>query len=264
MARKPTRSKKKTRARSRSRPGSKRPRRSFARRILRLMVIVTVLGVLAPGLPIAALRLVSPPTTAFMLHSRTEDPATGRACSRVEYRWVSWPDISPGVPRAILVAEDQRFFEHRGFDTKAIEAALDEFAAGGRMRGASTLSQQVAKNLFLWPGRSVVRKALEVWLTGWIEALWSKRRIVEVYVNVAQFGPCVFGVEAASRRFFGVPASHVSPNQAALLAAVLPSPGRMRVDDPGPFTQERAREILEEMNRGGGPAYLEGLSLSGH
>jgi monofunctional biosynthetic peptidoglycan transglycosylase len=228
------------------------------------MVIVAVLGVLAPGLPIAALRLVSPPTTAFMLHSRADDPATGRACSRVEYRWVSWPDISPVVPRAILVAEDQRFFEHRGFDTKAIEAALEEFAAGGRMRGASTLSQQVAKNLFLWPGRSVVRKTLEVWLTAWIEALWSKRRIVEVYANVAQFGPCVFGVEAASRRFFGVPASRVSPNQAALLAAVLPSPGRMRVDDPGPFTQERAREILEEMNRGGGPAYLEGLSLSGH
>jgi monofunctional biosynthetic peptidoglycan transglycosylase len=225
---------------------------------------VAVLSVLAPGIPIAVFRFVPPPTTAFMLHSRASDPATGRACPLVEYRWVAWPNISPSVPRAVLVAEDQRFFEHRGFDTKAIEAALDDFAAGGRMRGASTLSQQVAKNLFLWPGRSVVRKGLEVWLTVWIEALWPKRRIIEVHVNVAQFGPCVFGVGAASQRFFGVPASRVSPSQAALLAAVLPSPGRMRVEDPGPFTQERAREIHEEMNRGGGPTYLEGLSLSGH
>jgi monofunctional biosynthetic peptidoglycan transglycosylase len=264
MARRATRPKANSRARSKARPRSKRPRRTVGRRILRACTLIVVLVVFAPGLPIAVLRFVPPPTSAFMLHSHAADPATGRACPRVEYRWVAWADISPSVPRAVLVAEDQRFFEHRGFDTKAIEAALDDFAAGGRMRGASTLTQQVAKNLFLWPGRSVVRKALEAWLTVWIEALWPKRRIVEVHVNVAQFGPCVFGVEAASQRFFGVPAARVSPSQAAHLAAVLPSPGRMRVDDPGPFTEERARDILEEMNRGGGPAYLEGLSLSGH
>jgi monofunctional biosynthetic peptidoglycan transglycosylase len=159
----------------------------------------------------------------------------------------------------VLVAEDQRFLQHAGFDTKAIGNAVGELAAGGRLRGASTISQQVAKNLFLWPGRSVLRKAAEAWLTIWIELLWPKRRIAEVYVNVAQFGPCVFGAEAASRLYFGRRAADLTALQAARLAAVLPAPGRMRVDDPGPFAEERAREIEAEMRRGGGPAYLRGL-----
>jgi monofunctional biosynthetic peptidoglycan transglycosylase len=127
------------------------------------------------------------------------------------------------------------------------------------MRGASTISQQVAKNLYLWPGRSVLRKGLEAWLTVWIELLWPKRRILEVYVNVAQFGPCTFGVEAASWRYFGAGSAELSALQAARLATVLPAPGHMRVDAPGPFAEERAREIEAEMHRGGGPGYLRGL-----
>ncbi len=226
--------------------------------------MVAVLVSFVTTLFIAALRFVPPPTTAFMLYSRVADPATGLACDRVDYQWVGWARISPNVPRAILVAEDQRFFEHQGFDTKAIEAALDEFASGGRMRGASTITQQVAKNLFLWPGRSFLRKAIEAWLTVWIEALWPKRRIIEIHANVAQFGPCLFGIEAASQRFFKTSASRISPDQAARLAAVLPSPGRMHVSNPGVFTKKRARQILKEMNRGGGPSYLEDLSLFGH
>lgn len=132
------------------------------------------------------------------------------------------------------------------------------------MRGASTISQQVAKNLFLWPERSVLRKALEAWITVWIEALWPKRRIVEVHVNIAQFGPCLYGVDAASRKFFGIPPLWISAQQAAQLAAVLPAPGRMRVEEPGPFAAARAREILVEMNRGGGPSYLDELSILAH
>jgi monofunctional biosynthetic peptidoglycan transglycosylase len=214
---------------------------------------------LAPALPIAFLRFVPPPTTAYMWHSKTSDPATGRACPRSDYRWVGWAHVSRDAARAVVVSEDQRFFEHHGFDTKAIGDALDDYAAGGRMRGASTISQQVAKNLFLWPGQTFARKGLEAWLTGWIELLWPKRRIVETYLNVAQFGPCLFGVEAASRRFFGVSAAELSPIQAARLAAVLPAPGRMRADRPGPFAEQRAHEILAEMNRGGGPTYLKRL-----
>lgn len=194
-----------------------------------------------------------------MRASLTSDPATGRACNEVAYRWAPWSDISIQVPRAVLVAEDQRFLLHHGFDTRAIGNALSDYAAGSRLRGASTVSQQVAKNLFLSPERSALRKAVEVWFTLWIEALWPKRRIAEVYVNVAQFGPCIFGVEAASQLYFGLPASRLSARQAALLAAVLPAPGKMSVTDPGPFTRERAAEILAALRVPGGPAYLRGL-----
>lgn len=252
------------RAGSKRRKKSKRSReerapRRWRRLLLRATACALAGALLVTAAPIALLRHVPPPTSAFMLQSRTADPATGRACREIAYRWAPWRAVSPHLPRAVVVAEDQRFLEHRGFDTKAIGNAVSEFAAGGRMRGASTITQQVAKNLFLWPGRSLVRKALEAWLTVWIELLWPKRRILEVYVNVAQFGPCTFGVEAASRRYFGVGAAELSPLDAARLAAVLPAPGRMRVDDPGPFAAERAFEIEAEMRRGGGPGYLRGL-----
>ncbi len=238
-------------------------RRSFRRFASRLLwrgaAWTLALTVVATAVPLAALRWIAPPTSAFMLQSRFADPATGDPCERIAYRWVSWGAISPHVPRAVVVAEDQRFLEHRGFDLNAIGNAVSELAAGGRMRGASTVSQQVAKNLFLWPGQSFVRKGLEAWLTAWIELLWPKRRILEVYVNVAQFGPCVFGVEAASQRYFGRRSAHVSPLQAARLAASLPNPGRIRVDDPGPFAESRAEEIRAEMERPDEPHYLRGL-----
>jgi monofunctional biosynthetic peptidoglycan transglycosylase len=243
----------------RSKRGSKSRSRRPRHWILRILLAGILLVVFLTAAPIALLRFVPPPTTAFMWQSYAADPATGRACPRVAYDWIAWPHIAKELPRAILVAEDQRFFEHRGFDTKAIGTAVDDFVAGGRLRGASTATQQVAKNLFLWPGRSLLRKGLEAWLTLWIESLWPKQRILEVHLNIAQFGPCVFGVEAASRRFYGIGASRVSARQAARLAAVLPAPGRMRVDDPGPFTERRTEEILTEMRRGGGPMYLNAL-----
>ncbi len=238
---------------------SARAGRWFRRLLWRGLAGVVLLGMLATVVPVALLRWLPPPTTAFMLHSRRADPSTGRPCDEIAYRWVPRSRISRHLPAAVLVAEDQRFFEHRGFDTNAIGDALDEFVALGRMRGASTVSQQVAKNLFLWPGRSLVRKVLEAWITLWLELLLPKHRILELHVNVAQFGPCVFGAEAASQRFFGEGASRLTPTRAARLAAVLPSPGKMRVDDPGPFTRARVQEILAEMRRSGGPAYLRPL-----
>src|SRR5262249_39964849 len=150
------------------------------------------------ALPVLALRVVPPLVTPFMLRAHFGDDP----CDRVDYRWVARDAIAPAVFLAVVAAEDQRFAQHAGFDFDAIGDALEQQRDGRPTRGASTISQQVAKNLFLWPGRSWVRKGLEAWFTVWIEALWPKARILEVYVNVAQLGRCTFGVGAASRRFF--------------------------------------------------------------
>ncbi|MGI9590444.1 MAG: monofunctional biosynthetic peptidoglycan transglycosylase, partial [Myxococcota bacterium] len=176
-----------------------------------------------------------------------------------EYRWVDRDEISGHLPRAIVVAEDQRFLQHEGFDWKSIKRALQERGDTGRVRGASTLTQQVAKNLFLWPGRSWLRKGLEVWFTLWIEWTWSKLRILEVYMNVAQFGPCVFGAEAAARRYFEITAAELDLEQAALLATVLPNPKKLRVWNPGPYAQQRQKEVLELLEFHANSAFLRGL-----
>jgi monofunctional biosynthetic peptidoglycan transglycosylase len=193
-----------------------------------------------------------------MVQRRLQALGAGRPAA-IDYDWVPLSAISPHVQLAVVAAEDQKFPRHRGFDLEAIGDALDEAEAGARLRGASTISQQVAKNLFLWPGRSVVRKGVEAWLTLWIEALWPKRRILEVYLNVAELGPGVFGVEAASRRCFGRPAAALGPREAALLAAALPSPRTRRCDAPTPGLRARAARIEAAMARLG-PAWLRGIA----
>jgi monofunctional biosynthetic peptidoglycan transglycosylase len=177
------------------------------------------------------------------------------------HRWVAWPAISPHLAVAVVAAEDQKFPHHHGFDFASISSALSgqERRRLESQRGASTISQQVAKNLFLWPGRSLVRKGLEAGLTLWIEALWPKRRILEVYLNVAEFGPGIFGVGAASAAYFGVSPAGLGPYEAARLAAVLPDPRRLRVVDPGPYAVERTFWILGQVEMLGGPAYLRDL-----
>jgi monofunctional biosynthetic peptidoglycan transglycosylase len=158
-----------------------------------------------------------------------------------------------------VAAEDQCFPEHAGFDFDSIAGAFEERRAQGRVRGASTISQQLAKNLFLWPGRSWFRKTVEAYFTAVIELSWPKLSILEVFLNIAQFGPCTFGVAAASERFFTKPASSLNPREAALLAAVLPNPVRLRVDRPAEYLQERAEWVLEQVARLGGSAYLRKL-----
>jgi monofunctional biosynthetic peptidoglycan transglycosylase len=229
-------------------PRTRRPRR-WLRRVAGIALVISLCAISCTVIPIAAMRVVDPVTSAFMIESRFSDPATGRPCDGVEHQWVDLETVSPHLPLAILVSEDQRFFHHAGFDFDEITSALAERIEGGRLRGASTLSQQVAKNLFLWPGRSLTRKALEAWFTSWIEWLWPKRRILEVHLNVAQFGPCVFGAEAASFRYFASDAASLFPNQAALLAAVLPNPSQIRAHDPGPYALRRQQEILDSMAR---------------
>jgi monofunctional biosynthetic peptidoglycan transglycosylase len=155
----------------------------------------------------------------------------------------------------VIAAEDQNFPHHRGFDLESIQSALRE--EGKRQRGASTISQQVVKNLFLWPRHSWIRKGLEAYLTVLVEILWPKRRILEVYLNLAEFGPGVFGAEAAARQFFRVPASALNARQAATLAAVLPSPKRMSAARPSAHVEERVTWILRQMKQLGGSAYLE-------
>jgi monofunctional biosynthetic peptidoglycan transglycosylase len=205
--------------------------------------------------PVLCARVVDPPTSAYILQCRIGALAGGEWL-RVERDWVDLEEIAPAAALAVVASEDQKFPTHRGFDLEAIEDALSEQRRGRRLRGASTLSQQVAKNLYLWQGRSFVRKTLEAWLTVWIELLWPKRRILEVYLNVAELGPGVFGVEAASRRYFGKPAALLDRSEAALLAAVLPNPIRYRADSPSPWVRKRAGQIQGQMERLGA-GYLD-------
>jgi monofunctional biosynthetic peptidoglycan transglycosylase len=246
-------------ARRRRRKRSRRLRRRILRAAFLALLAGLCVAALATALPVAFLRVFPPPTTAFMLRSRLANPASGQPCARVEQRWVAWEEISPHVPVAVVVAEDQRFLQHVGFDFRSIGEAVQERVEEGRVRGASTISQQLAKNLFLWPEQSLLRKGLEAWFTVGIEFAWPKRRILEVYLNVAQFGPCTFGVEAASQRFFDTHAAALTPEQAALLAAVLPNPYRLRAHNPGPYARQRSEEILELMERLGESGYLRGL-----
>jgi monofunctional biosynthetic peptidoglycan transglycosylase len=165
--------------------------------------------------------------------------------------------VSPYVPLAMVAGEDQKFPFHHGFDVDAIQDAIDAADDGKRLRGASTISQQTAKNLFLWNGRSFVRKGLEAYFTVLIELTWPKQRILEVYMNIAELGDGIYGVGAASDAYFGAPPSRLSAGQAARLAAVLPSPRRFRVDRPSAYVQRRASWIQQQMGQLGGPGYLQ-------
>ena len=204
------------------------------------------------------LRWVPPPASSFIAQSWLSALWAGeRAAFR--YDWTPMATISPQAALAVIAAEDQRFPDHFGFDFVEIQDALEDQDEGKPLRGASTLSQQVAKNLFLWPGRSFIRKGLEVWFTVLLELLWSKRRILEVYLNIAEFGEYTFGVEAASQRFFRKPAARLTADEAARLAAVLPNPLRYRVDRPSAYVLKRQRWIERQMRQLGGVAYLDQL-----
>jgi monofunctional biosynthetic peptidoglycan transglycosylase len=194
------------------------------------------------------LAILPPPTSAFMVQQLARNVAAGD-WRLPAYRWVPADRISPQLALAVIAAEDQRFPTHFGLDLEAIRRAADHNARGGRTRGASTITQQTVKNLFLWPGRSWLRKGLEAWLALWMEALLSKGRILELYLNLAQFGDNVYGAEAASRYYFGVPADHLDARQAALLAAVLPNPVRYRADAPTAYVRSRQDWILTQMRQ---------------
>lgn len=223
------------------------PRRKKRRRPVRPAVrwvgIVLLFVLLATWLPVLLLRWLEPPVTAFMLQQTTLSGGS------YDYQWQDWPELGPAAALAVMAAEDQRFPDHYGFDFTAIQSALGDRLDGQTLRGASTISQQVAKNLFLWPGRSLVRKAIEAWFTALIELSWPKRRILEVYLNIAEFGPGVYGVPAASRIYFAKRPSQLTVAEAALLAAVLPNPEQFRVQQPSDYVRERQRWIMQHIER---------------
>jgi monofunctional biosynthetic peptidoglycan transglycosylase len=208
-------------------------------------------------LPVLALRWVPPLTSAFMLEAKWRALHAGQRAYRTDYRWVAYGRISPLAGLAAVASEDQTFPFNHGFDFRAIDQAIRTAERGGRLRGASTITQQVAKNLFLWDGRSWIRKGIEAYLTVLIDVLWPKQRVLEVYLNIAQFGHGIFGVQAASERYFHEPAVRLSAPQAALLAAVLPDPVHWHVADPSRFVRWRQSWLLHQMQDLGGPAYLK-------
>lgn len=213
-------------------------------------------GLGALVLLVVLLRWVDPPTTAFMLARRWHALRDQETRFTLMHRWVPLEAISPTVQLAVVASEDQKFPSHFGFDVEAIADAVEDRFEGRSTRGASTLTQQVAKNLFLWSGQSFVRKGLEAGLTALLEALWPKRRILEVYLNVAEFGDGVYGVEAAARGAWGRSAKHLGPDEAALLAAVLPAPKKRSLKQPNEVTRARAAWVQEQL-RLLGPHWLD-------
>jgi len=233
-----------------SRPAGLAPRISGARRRpsrarsrLRRVLLGGLLAILlGPTVLLLIYRFLPVPITPLMVIRLAEGEGLRR-------QWVSLDAVAPVLPQAVVAAEDNRFCEHAGFDWQELGGQIDALLAGERARGASTITMQTAKNLFLWPGRDFVRKALEAWLTPQIELLWPKRRIVEVYLNVAELGPGIYGAEAAAQTHFGKPASALTRQEAALLAAILPNPRAWSPGRPTSYLQGRARTIRTRIDQ---------------
>ena len=228
--------------------------RSLLRRCFKLLLAAAVTSVVL----VVVMRWVPPLGSALMVERKVESWLDGKPID-LQRQWRPWEQLPDDLKIAVIAAEDQKFAEHWGFDLAAIRSALAHNERGGSLRGASTLSQQVAKNLFLWSGRSWLRKGLEVWFTGLIELCWSKQRILEVYLNTVEWGDGVFGAEAAARAHFGKGAPYLSKQQAALLAAVLPNPRAWNPARPSTYVARRANWIRQQMWQLGGSHYLNQL-----
>lgn len=226
------------------------------RRVTRRCLNALLALFLLTWLPVLLLRFVPPLTSAFMIERRIGAIVHGERDFHMHYQWVAWSRIAPVAPLAMVASEDQKFPFHHGFDLASIHDAINDADRGERLRGASTISQQTAKNLFLWNGRSFIRKGIEAYFTVLIEATWPKRRILEIYANIAELGDGIYGVEAASQAYFGEHASQLNAHQAALLAAVLPDPRRLHADRPSSYVQRRAAWIERQMAQLGGVAYV--------
>ncbi len=216
-----------------------------------------IMALIATIVPVVLLRWIPPVTSAVMISKSIASLWSDKKGYKTRYKWTSRDKISPHAGIAVVAAEDQMFPEHFGFDLESISDAVEKHSRGKRLRGASTISQQVAKNLFLWSGRSFIRKGLEAYFTLLIEAAWPKQRILEVYLNIAEFGRGIFGIGAASEAFFKKPPSKLNPSEAALLAAVLPNPLRLHADTPTMYVYGRREWILSQMEQLGGAAYLK-------
>ena len=215
--------------------------RSLLRGLRRWLIRLIIVTLLATAMLTVPLRWIDPPGSAFMLGDRV---FRGQAINQV---WVPSESISAHLKLAVIAAEDQNFPHHRGFDLREIRAAVDAHRQGGRLRGASTISQQLARNLYLWPERSWVRKSLEMWMTVPLELSLSKARMLEIYLNIVELDTGVYGAEAGAWHYFGKPASDLTREEAALLAATLPAPKHLDPANPNDYLLERQRWILTQM-----------------
>lgn len=227
------------------------------KRLRNKLLLTALCAVLATVLLILPFRWINPPLTMFMAADRLQAAFARDQTYRFRHQWFSFTEMSANIKLAVIAAEDQRFASHFGLDLVEIDKALATQRGGGTGRGASTISQQTAKNLFLWSGHSWIRKGIEAWLTLWIEVCWTKERILEVYLNIAEFGPGVFGVGAASEYFFRHPPDRLSASESALLAAVLPNPIRYSVVAPSDRVRQRQHWIARQMQALGGASYLD-------
>ncbi|MDO2947707.1 monofunctional biosynthetic peptidoglycan transglycosylase [Aeromonas simiae] len=216
------------------------------RQLPRLLVILLLWALLGSLLSVALLRFIDPPMWSWRLLRAIAPPAP---IEQVRHQWVDLNQISPALQLAVVAAEDQRFADHSGFDLNAIQAALRHNEQGRSVRGGSTLTQQTAKNLFMWSERSFLRKGVEAWFTLLIELGWDKARILEVYLNIVEFGPGIYGAEAAARHYFNKPAARLSSYEASLLAAALPNPWRYQVNPPSPYVAKRSTWIRRQMGQ---------------
>lgn len=234
-----------------------RTMKRFLKKSITYLAVFLLLSFICSVLIVVVFKWAPVPFSSIMAQRQIEAIFTDEPY--VEYQWYSWDEITPYMAMAVIAAEDQNFAIHSGFDIEAIQEAMDEARDGGRSRGASTISQQVSKNLFLWGGRSWIRKGLEAYFTVLIELFWSKKRIIEVYVNIAEMGPNVFGVGAASIKYYNKTPDAISRQQAALLAATLPNPRTHRVQNPSRYMRSRQTWILRQINGLGGTSYLDSL-----
>ncbi|HVX06295.1 MAG TPA: monofunctional biosynthetic peptidoglycan transglycosylase [Rhodanobacteraceae bacterium] len=244
-----------TGASSASRSGSA-PRRSRAQRWFARFGWLVLAFFAVTWLPVLILRFVPPVTSAYMVERKLSQAWHGNRAFTIRYHWVPWAKIAPVAPLAMVAGEDQTFPFNHGFDIASIKSAIDVAEAGGHLRGASTITQQTARNLFLWSGGGFFRKGLEAYFTVLIDVTWPKRRVLEVYANIAELGDGIYGVEAASQAYFREPASRLTQHQAALLAAVLPDPRGWHADRPSPYVQRRAAWIEQQMRQLGGVGYV--------
>lgn len=210
-------------------------------KVILWFVLVTVLWVLA-------YRFINPPITWLMVQRNSERKAEGKE-GKIEKKWVKFEDISDNMKRAVVSAEDQLFLKHMGFDIKAIEKAYASNAKGKKIKGGSTISQQTAKNVFLWPGRSYIRKGFEAYFTLLIEVLWSKERILEVYLNVIEMGDGIYGAEAAAQAYYGKSCTNLKRGEAALIAACFPNPRRWTPKKPTGYIRHKQYLIMRNMRR---------------
>ncbi len=241
-----------------SRKQAKSPHSKF-KRLRRWLLILFLAPILFSILAVLLFRFVDPPISGVMVERILTARAAGDKDFRIDHRWCEFKRFGPYLPVAVIASEDQRFIEHFGFDTVEMQRALADAEDGERLRGASTISQQVAKNLFLWSGRSWVRKGLEAWFTLLLEVGWPKKRILEVYLNIAETGEGMFGFCSACPQRFGKSCAEIAPYNLGLLVATLPNPRKWRADKATPYLHRRATWIVRQMQQLGGPQVLQRL-----